>query len=124
MEDASLTFFKHLYKLLNWWKENCQTTMGFTKYYSMDEILVNIPVPVFGGIFPATIYNNEVLEKGTIIAGLLSTPDVQVIPGLSSNVEDFDDLIDEKYHDNVDSETMFVIVDGMATRVLSQKLCR
>ena len=38
----SLTFYKHVYKMLIWWKGNCKTTFGFTKYYSMEEILIGI----------------------------------------------------------------------------------
>lgn len=42
MNDTSLTFYNHLHKLLIWWKDNRNTVIGFTRYYSMDEIIIGV----------------------------------------------------------------------------------
>jgi len=82
----------------------------------VDLILSNLPVPVFGGVFPGIIYGRDILERGTIVAGLSTTPRIQIVENLSSDVPDFDDVLDDTLIRGWGAKTMFVIVDGMATR--------
>lgn len=84
---------------------------------TLDPLLREIPVPIFGGVFPAIIHGRELLERGTLVAGLSAAPDVRVMPGLSSDVPNFDDQIDEVCSGAGGFQTMVVLVDGMGTRV-------
>jgi hypothetical protein len=89
---------------------------GFTPE-NIDETLQAISVPVMGGVFPELINGQEKLTKGVIIAGLTTAPHVQTIPGLSDENVDFDDLIDEKFPEIGSAKTIFVLVDGLSTRI-------
>lgn len=84
---------------------------------NLDNILLEISIPIIGGLFPSIIHNKEVLEHGTIIAGLSSKPNVQLIPKMSSDVLDFDDVLEKTFPKVNDAKTMVVIVDGMSKRV-------
>ncbi len=83
----------------------------------IDPILKEISVPVFGGIFPEIIHQDNKLTKGTIIAGLPVTPNVQVIPNLSDMSVDYEIIIDAKIPDIGQAKTMFVFVDGLSQRI-------
>ena len=85
--------------------------------FKIDEHLKNIPVPIFGGIFPQIIFGNEKLENSTIIAGLSKKPNVQIIPNLSDTRFEYEDIIDEKIPDIGQTKTMFVLVDGFSKRI-------
>lgn len=89
---------------------------GFTPD-EVDEIVTNVPVPLLGGIFPELIHGQTKLTKGSIIIGLLEKPNVEIIPGLSDPDMDYEGVIDEKYPHLGDAQTMFVFVDGLATRI-------
>ncbi len=88
---------------------------GFTPA-NIDPILTKIPVPALGGIFPAIFQGTKLHEKGTMVVALPSEPGIQVIDGLSSDCDDFDDSLDESLIGDA-GKTMFVIADAMATRV-------
>lgn len=95
----------------------CCDNNGFTPEL-LDPVLKDISVPVFGGIFPGLIHNNEVIEQGTVIGGFFTEPNVQLISSLSDESTDFDDVIDEKFpQSDVAEQTMFVIVDSMANKI-------
>lgn len=83
----------------------------------IDEHLKNIPVPIFGGVFPQIIYGNEKLEKGTIIAGTSIKPNIQIIPNLSDTRFEYEDIIDEKIPDIGQTKTLFILVDGFSKRI-------
>ncbi|MFX1276781.1 MAG: FIST signal transduction protein [Promethearchaeota archaeon] len=89
---------------------------NFTKK-KLDYLLLDISIPIFGGIFPSIIYNSEVLENGTIISGLSSKPNIQLIPNLSSDTLDYDDVLEKAFPEVSNGKTMVVIVDGMSKRV-------
>ncbi len=90
---------------------------GFTSE-TVDGILTTLSVPVMGGIFPQIINGTENLSKGTIVAGLSVKPNVQFIAGLTDTSADYEDLIDEKFPEIGDAETMFVFVDGLSVRIV------
>ncbi len=83
----------------------------------VDQDLKNMPVPVFGGIFPEIIYGQKKLIHGTIVAGLSVEPNVQIISHLSDMSADYDELIDEKIPDLGSTKTMLIMVDGLAKRI-------
>jgi len=89
---------------------------GFTPR-NLDPVLQAVPLPLFGGIFSSILHDQEVLETGTLVAGLRSEPRVSVVSGLSGNLPDFDDVLDDALADVGDFRTMIVLVDGTATRV-------
>ena len=88
---------------------------GFTPD-AVNDVLTTLPLPVFGGVFPAVIHNDQKVDRGSIVAGFPCQANVQVIPGLSDPEVDYESLIDDR---NVppDSKTMLVFVDGLAKRI-------
>ena len=42
---------------------------------AVDHILQQVPVPLFGGIFPAVLHNREKMDRGTVVVGLKEKPD-------------------------------------------------
>ena len=90
---------------------------GFTPE-TVDGILGNVSVPLFGGVFPEIIHEKEKLSRGVIVAGLSDRAKVQVIPGLSGVDSDYEQLIDDTAVSN-DTRTMIVLVDGLARRISS-----
>ncbi len=89
---------------------------GFTPD-NVDNRIKSIPIPLFGGIFPAIIYEGEKLDRGTIIVGLSKTPTVYNLPHLSDSTLDFDESIEKLIPSTENAKTMFVFVDGYSQRV-------
>jgi hypothetical protein len=89
---------------------------GFTPE-EVDPVLKDIPVPVFGGIFPAIIYGTEKMEEGTIVLGLSREARTAVIQGLSDSESDYIRILDEQIPEAGNVKTMFVFVDGFAKRI-------
>ncbi|MBN2010017.1 FIST C-terminal domain-containing protein [candidate division KSB1 bacterium] len=83
----------------------------------IDPILRTIPVPVFGGIFPAIMCGNEKTDKGTVVIGLEFAPHVTIIPSLSNPSMDYDQIIEELLPEQSDTRTMIILVDGLAKRI-------
>lgn len=83
----------------------------------VDPMLRALKVPVFGGIFPEILYENEHLARGTIVIGLAQQVCVEVIHGLSDDAADFQQLIDDKLSTCPSTGTMFVFVDGFGKRI-------
>lgn len=94
----------------------CCDANGFTPE-AVDPVLEKIPVPVFGGIFPALIYGTERMETGTIVLGLSREARTTVIKGLSDSETDYINMLDEQIPEAGDVKTMFVFVDGFAKRI-------
>ncbi len=91
---------------------------GFTPD-AIDEALQRVPVPLWGGIFPAIIHGREKLERGTIVAGLDKRPDVHVVPDLSSPGRDFDEAFASINPVSPEARTLFVLNDGYAQNISS-----
>ena len=89
---------------------------GFTPE-SVNSILKSIPVPIFGGVFPELIHGLSKLTKGTIVAGLSTRPNVQIVPHLSDPSVDYDEIISQKFPESDQNKTMFVLVDGFSQRI-------
>ncbi len=84
---------------------------------TVDTILKNVPIPIFGGVFPEIIHGRNKLTRGTIVVGLSTHPNVQIIPYLSDPLVDYDDIISQKYSEGDQNKTMFVLVDGFSKRI-------
>ncbi|MCP3907974.1 MAG: histidine kinase, partial [Oceanicoccus sp.] len=91
---------------------------GFTPQ-TTDNALKAVPVPLFGGIFPAVIHGQEKLQRGTIVAGLAVKPDVYTVPNLSDIALDYDEVIENLIPETGVAKTMFVFVDGYSQRISS-----
>ncbi len=89
---------------------------GFTPD-GVDGVLRAQSLPLFGGVFPQIIHDNDKLQKGSIVAGLTSGIDVHVVPRMSDPEADYDDIIDALIPKTGDAKTMFVLVDGYAGRI-------
>lgn len=84
---------------------------------NIDANLTDLPVPVFGAIFPQIIHGSEKLEKGTLIVGLQHKANVQVVPHLSDAQVDYETLLDQRIPKAANIKTIFVLVDGFAKRI-------
>jgi len=80
----------------------------------VDPVLTKIPVPVFGGIFPAIIHNNEKLDTGTLVVGLPHDARVEIFRDFNCTDTDHVEVIDRQIPETSDADTMFVFVDGFA----------
>lgn len=89
---------------------------GFTPA-QVDPILTALPIPVFGGIFPEILHGTEHLGTGTLVMGLAGKTCVEVIPGLSDDAADYEQIIDDKLSGCPKCSTMVVLVDGFAKRI-------
>lgn len=89
------------------------------KYTStnLNPILTNLEKPVFGGIFPGIIFNDQKYETGFIIAGIGYFPTISCFENISSPDTIFDNKIMDVADIYSESKTMFVFIDGFAERI-------
>jgi hypothetical protein len=83
----------------------------------VDHIIELLDIPVFGGIFPSIVYENKILNKGTVAIGLSNVLKVETIPELSNNGIDYESLLDEKIPNMETGKTMMVFVDAFSKRI-------
>jgi hypothetical protein len=79
--------------------------------------LQDIDLPLFGGTFPGIIHGRARHEKGAMILGLSEAPAVCSIPGLSLQEQDFETAIGQFFPNAGDTQTLIVLVDGLARRI-------
>ena len=91
---------------------------GFSSQ-DIDPIINNVSVPLIGGIFPAIFHNGQVLERGTLVAGLSTTLHVQVLQDIESSISEFTTIIDDSSLVTDATKTMFVFVDGLSFNINS-----
>lgn len=89
---------------------------------TVDPILKNASKPILGGIFPQIIYDHSNQERGTILVGLPTAPDVAVVSQLSSPDADYSSVLAPyatAWTGKADSQadTLLVFVDGLSTRI-------
>lgn len=84
---------------------------------NIDSVLKEISIPIFGGIFPAIIHDERKMDKGTIVVGMSREINVEVIPRLSDEDADYDEMLEEKIPEVGTMKTMIVFVDGFAKRI-------
>lgn len=89
---------------------------GFTPG-NLDPLLHKLSLPVFGGVFPQILYQEQRLQKGSLVVGWETQPRVHVIPALSDNAVDFDEVLEKTLTPPLNARTMFVFVDGFASRI-------
>ena len=84
---------------------------------NFNPVLQNLKTPVFGGIFPRIIFGDRSFVRGTVLVGLTEAVDLHMIPELSSEATEYDDILDQKVPDIGDTRTMLVFVDGFAKNI-------
>lgn len=85
---------------------------------TLDPVLREAPLPVFGGIFPRILEGAAVHERGSIVIALPGNPRIGVINALSEPGEDTDTLLDRLFPDNLaPGGTMLVYVDGFSANI-------
>jgi len=90
---------------------------GFTPE-KVDEVLKQCKKPVFGGIFPQILFNKEILDKGTVVAGISQPVSTAVIRGVSDMSTDLDAIIEHTFEgQSLKNKTMFVFVDGLSQHI-------
>jgi hypothetical protein len=85
--------------------------------HQVDDLLLGVTKPIFGGVFPQIVHEYENLSLGTIAVGLTRLPHVLTVPGLSDPAFDFDTFFDAHTAQMGHGQTMFVWVDGLSERV-------
>ena len=83
----------------------------------LDPLLRQTDLTVFGGVFPEIIYHGKNYGQGTLVIGLSQRPEILVIPGLSDPDVDYEAVIDELHDASLSTQTMFVWVDGLSSRI-------
>jgi hypothetical protein len=83
----------------------------------LDPILRSLKKPIFGGIFPAIIYNNKKLDRGFILAVFDISLTINVFENISSIETDLEHEIMEISSEYLNIKTMFVFLDGFAERI-------
>lgn len=87
--------------------------------HHINEIIADVNVPLFGGVFPGIIYNEKKHEKGTIIIGLPKKPKFHIVKDLSTKEHCFENEMERFYDLTDDSKTMFMFVDGYSKNISS-----
>lgn len=83
---------------------------------SFESTLQELPVPVFGGIFPEIIHEGSNTDSGALVVGLSTEPVVTTISGLSDPDTAFRESMDPTLPAD-GYETAFVFVDAYSTCV-------
>lgn len=83
-----------------------------------DDWLRNIPVPIFGGIFPQLIFSGANHETGYLILGLSDECEAYPVQGLSTESIDFSAAIESALESRrLNCGSMMVLVDGLASQI-------
>lgn len=89
---------------------------GFTPE-GVDAVLSKADLPVFGGVFPAVIHQDRLLERGTVAVVLPVVSDSRYLPESEEAGGRMDDRIEAAAGDLSAAKTMAVFVDGTARRI-------
>jgi len=106
-----------------------QETVGSLLLFSCDEnhyqldqvnrLLTQLSKPIIGGVFPQILYGNQAYSQGFVLVGFSETLTLRIIPELSSEQANYEEMIEQAFTDIADAPSMFVFVDGLAKRVAS-----
>ncbi|HHY14085.1 MAG TPA: histidine kinase, partial [Thermoanaerobacterales bacterium] len=83
---------------------------------NINHILKTCKKPVFGGVFSHIIYNNEKLEKGTIVVGIKQTIKTVILENLSNSTDlGMESIMKDAFKwQDLQDKTMFVFLDGFS----------
>lgn len=88
---------------------------GFTPEL-LDPILKNVPVPIFGGTFPAVISEGRKMTHGSVVVAMGWKAQVYSLSGMSDPEIDFEEMLDAQVGEE-EFKTLMVFVDGLSTRI-------
>jgi hypothetical protein len=87
---------------------------------SVDTILKNVPLPVFGGLFPSINFRARCYQQGVIVAGFSRTADLATITELSRPEIDLHSSLNQqtrRWPGATEASTLILFVDGTAPRI-------
>ena len=93
--------------------EGCPVTEG-----EYNTTLKSIKIPVFGGIFPRIIYQNECLAVGHLVCSLHYEPEVVVIDKLSANSEGLDHKLAQQLTSRSGSNSFFLFFSNLLILII------
>jgi len=79
---------------------------------SVEPLLNRCPVPIFGGVFPAIIVGDTLLDAGTIVVGLDVSPDVMLFKGLSQDRGKISERLSEDEFFNKSYGSITALIDS------------
>ena len=91
---------------------------GFTPQH-LDERLRDLPIPVFGGIFPEIIAGEQRLALGSLVCGLPMPVEVHYVQRLSDPDADYFAQTQDLISHVPSGTTLLTLVDGLSTRLSS-----
>lgn len=84
---------------------------------AINDYLIQYSKPVFGGIFSGIMFDQEKLQKGTIVAGVHKPVSTVTIDGIG-DIKDMDGFLAETFETrSLQDKTMFVFVDGLSEHI-------
>lgn len=86
---------------------------------ALDALLRGISMPVFGGVFPCILHNGKAHHTGSLVLGLTQEGIPHVIHGLSDPAADYLARLERTLDGTSPGHTMLVLVDGLASRIVS-----
>lgn len=85
---------------------------------NVDPILQATQKPLFGGVFPQIVHGQAHHTRGFIALGLCALPQVVLIEDISRADKDFDEILADVFPAiDAEAKTLFVFVDGFASRI-------
>ncbi len=88
--------------------------------HTLDPLLRQAPVQVFGGLFPRLAYGNRIHEHGTLVIGLKESVEIGLIERLSDPDTDLESALAEmeaSWQPLTTPTTQVVFVDALAKRI-------
>jgi hypothetical protein len=85
----------------------------------LNPLLQRLSKPIFGGLFPALIYQSKKIDTGFILAAFEAKTQITIIENLSSPETDFCQLLMQNAEKYENTQSMFVLVDGLSKRMNS-----
>jgi len=84
---------------------------------SLDPILTSASKPLFGGVFPAILYNDQKYNQGFILAGFKEQVHPIILENMDQPEVDFDASLELELEQMAERKTIFLFVDGFAPRI-------
>lgn len=90
---------------------------GFTPE-QLNPLLAGQKLPLIGGVFPALIFDNRKIMRGSVVWGMRRAVALSVIEQLSDPANNLDDAVEAALPDEMpDSALQLVLVDGFSKRI-------
>ena len=84
---------------------------------ALNALLLSQTLPIMGGIFPEIVYETQNYQQGALIVGLPYPMQVELVGALSDEDQDYAEVIEEIFDQDVEAQTGIVFVDGLSKRI-------